>query len=64
MAISQAKKDSNARWDKDNMAYQTVKIRREVKEAFHAACKERGDKPNTVLREAMEAYIGKDSGSE
>lgn len=57
MAVSEAKKASNARWDADNMAYQTVKVRRQLLEDFRAACAARGDKVNTVLREAMEAYI-------
>lgn len=57
MAVSEAKKASNARWDADNMAYQTVKVRRQLLEEFRAACAARGDKVNTVLREAMEQYI-------
>lgn len=56
MSVSDAKKASNAAWDAVNMAYQTVKVRREILEAFRAACAARGDKVNTVLREAMEAY--------
>ena len=55
--VSEAKKASNARWDQQNMVYQTVKIRRELLEEFKAKCAERGDKVNTVLREAMEKYI-------
>lgn len=55
--VSEAKKASNARWDADNMAYQTVKVRREVLEDFKAAAAARGDKVNTILREAMEKYI-------
>ena len=57
--VSEAKKASNARWDADNMAYQTVKVRRELLEEFKATCAERGDKVNAVLREAMEKYIEK-----
>ena len=59
MAVSEAKKASNARWDADNMAYQTVKVRRQLLEDFRAACAARGDKVNTVLREAMEDYINR-----
>lgn len=58
MPVSDAKKASNAAWDAANMAYQTVKVRREILDAFRAACAARGDKVNTVLREAMEAYTG------
>ena len=57
MAVSDAKRKSNEKWDKENMAYQTVKVRRELLERFKATCAERGDRVNTVLREAMENYI-------
>lgn len=53
---SDAKRAANGRWDAANMAYQTVKVRRELLEDFRAACAARGDKVNTVLRRAMEAY--------
>ena len=59
MAVSEAKKASNAKWDSENMAYQTVKVRRQLLEEFRAACAARGDKVNTVLREAMEDYINR-----
>ena len=57
MAVSDAKRKSNEKWDRENMAYQTAKVRREQLEQFKAACAERGDRVNTVLREAMENYI-------
>lgn len=57
MAVSDAKRKSNEKWDRENMAYQTVKVRRELLEQFKATCAERGDRVNTVLREAMENYI-------
>lgn len=60
MAVSDAKRKSNEKWDKENMAYQTVKVRRELLEQFKATCAERGDRVNTVLREAMENYITRD----
>lgn len=57
MAVSDAQRRANQKWDADNMAYQTIKVRKELLEAFRAACAERGDKINTVLRQAMEHYI-------
>ena len=57
MAVSDAKRKSNEKWDSENMAYQTVKVRRELLEQFKETCAERGDRVNTVLREAMENYI-------
>lgn len=54
---SEAQKAARKKWDDNNMAYQSVKVRRELLEQFKAACKARGDKVNTVLRKAMEQYI-------
>lgn len=56
-ALSEAKKRTNKKWNKANMAYQSVTVRIEVLEAFKAACAANGDKVNTVLREAIERYI-------
>lgn len=39
------------------MSYQTVKVRKELLDTFKETCKARGDRVNTVLREAMEDYI-------
>lgn len=55
--VTEAKKATNKAWDDKNMAYQTIKIRRELLEEFKAACSRNGDKVNTVLREAMENYL-------
>lgn len=47
------------KYDAANMAYQTIKIRRDLLEQFKSICKARGDKVNTILREAIEAYVKK-----
>ena len=57
--ITDAKKASNAAWDRENMVYQTIKVRKEILEAFRAAVAANGDKVNTVLREAMEDYTAR-----
>ena len=64
MAVSDAKRASNAKWDAANMAYQTVKVNKALLEAFRAAVAANGDKVNTVLREAMEAYIAEHDPTE
>ena len=61
--VSESKKSANAKWDKENMAYQTVKVNKKLLEDFKTACAARGDRVNTVLRKAMENYI-KESPSE
>jgi len=55
--VSEKQAASRNKWDRENMCYQTVKVRKELLEEFRAACQERGDKVNTVLRQAMEDYI-------
>lgn len=57
MALTEAKKKSNLKYDKENMAYQTVKVNKVLLLEFRQAVQERGEKVNTVLREAMETYI-------
>ena len=54
---TKAQRTAADKWDAANMAYQTVKVRRELLDSFKAACAARGDKVNTVLREAMEYYL-------
>lgn len=56
MAVSDSQRRAAQKWDAENMAYQTVKVRRALLDDFRAACAARGDKVNAVLRQAMEAY--------
>lgn len=63
MAVSEAQRRANQKWDAENMAYQTIKVKKTLLEDFKAACAARGDKVNTVLRQAMEEYTYKE-GSE
>ena len=57
MPLSEAKKKSNLKDDKENVGYQTVKVKEELLQEFRQAVQDNGDKVNTVLREAMETYI-------
>ena len=57
MPWQENKREYNKKYDSENMAYQTVKVRRELLEEFKALVQANGDKVNTVLREAMEQYI-------
>ena len=57
MAVSEAKKASNKKYDDQHMAYQTVKVSKDLLQDFRQAVQDSGDKVNTVLREAMETYI-------
>ena len=54
-----ARTQAQEKYDAVNMAYQTVKVKRELLEKFKAACAARGDKVNAVLRVCMEEYVDK-----
>lgn len=60
--VSESQKAANLKWDKENMAYQSVKVKKTLLADFKAACERRGEKVNTVLRKAMEDYIAKADG--
>ena len=62
--VPERKRAANDKWDATHMAYQTVKVRRELLEDFRATCKARGDAVNTVLREAMEDYVARNKPSD
>ena len=42
------------------MAYQTVKVNKKILEEFKQVVSDRGDRVNTVLRQAMIDYIEKE----
>ena len=56
-----SQKAARDKYDDAHMAYQTVKVRKNLLEEFRRTCQERGDRVNTVLREAMESYIKQSS---
>ena len=55
----QRRRESVKRYNDEKMAYQTFKVRKELLEEFRLICAERGDKVNTVLREAVEDYVAR-----
>lgn len=62
--VTEAQKAAKLKYDSAHMAYQTVKVRRELLDEFRRCCADRGDKVNTVLRQAMENYINSGKASE
>ena len=55
--VSEAQKKARNKYDSENMDRVTIKVKKELLQQFRQAVQERGDKVNTVLREAMETYI-------
>ena len=54
---TKAQRAAVKKYDAEHMAYQTVKVRRQLLDDFKAACAARGHKVNSILREAMENYV-------
>ena len=57
MSLTEAKKQANKRYDQKNMAYQTIKVKRDLLEEFRQRVQDNGQQVNTVFREFMEGYI-------
>lgn len=51
MAISEARKKANAKWDKENMTTLGCKVKKEEAVAFKEYAKAQGKTANTVLKE-------------
>ena len=55
--VTEAKKRSNAKWDKENMTMLGCKVRKTKADEFKAACKLSGTTPNAVFRKAMDEFL-------
>lgn len=51
MAVSEAKKKSNAKWDKANMATLGCRVKKEQAEKFKRYASDNGTTANTMLKE-------------
>lgn len=58
MAVSDAKKKANAKWDSENMATLACKVKKDHADKFKAYCSEIGKTSNAVLRECVLSCIG------
>lgn len=61
MAVSDAKKKANAKWDSENMATLACKVKRDQADKFKAHCAEVGKTSNAVLRDYVLESIGEES---
>ena len=57
MPVSEKKKATNAKWDKENMRTVATRIRKEEAEAFGRYAEERNTTPNALLREYVRKCI-------
>lgn len=64
MPISEKKKASNAKWDKENMATLGCKVKKEQAEEFKTYAKEQGKTANAVLKDFVLDKIGEKDNKE
>ena len=55
--VTEAKKRSNAKWDKENMTMLGCKVSKTKADELKAACKLSGTTPNAVFRKAMDEFL-------
>lgn len=60
MSVSEKKKISNAKWDKENMATLGCRVKKAEAAAFKDYAKARGKTANTVLKEYVQQCINKE----
>ena len=64
MPISEKKKISNAKWDKENMTTLGCRVKKEEATAFKKYCARQGKTSNTVLKDFVIESIERDKQSE
>lgn len=57
MAVSEARKKANAKWDAANMATLAVRVKKDMADQFRAYCAAKGVTVNTELRDYVQSCI-------
>lgn len=60
MPTSKKKRTSNARYIKAHQQYKTIKMKKELYEAFRDKCKANGDSMNGIFVQAVRDYLERD----
>jgi hypothetical protein len=55
--LTDAQRRANNKWDRENMAHISCKMRREIAEEFKAAAKANGTTPNELIRGWIAGYL-------
>ena len=58
--VTRAKRESNNRWDRENMTILGCKVKREVAEQARAAAEAAGTNINALLRQTIDSLIADD----
>lgn len=57
--VTRAKRNSNNKWDAENMTVLGCKVKKSIADDFKAACKIAGTTPNAVFRAALDEFMAK-----
>jgi len=57
MALTEAQKKANAKWNKANMKQIAVNVRKEKAEMFQELARQNGTNPSAIFREVIDKYI-------
>jgi hypothetical protein len=57
MPISEAKKKSNQKWDKENMTNLAIRVRRTYADQIKKAAADAGTTPATIMRKAIDDFM-------
>lgn len=57
MAVSEARKKANAKWDSQNMTILGCRVRKDYAARFREACAAAGTTPNAVLKQAADDFM-------
>lgn len=55
--VSEKKKASNAKWDKENMTTLACRVKKDYAAKFRAVCAAQGTTPNAVLKQAADSFM-------
>lgn len=55
--VSEKKKASNSKWDKENMTTLACRVKKDYAAKFRAACAAQGTTPNAVLKQAADDFM-------
>lgn len=64
MAVTEAHKKGNRKWDKDNMTTLGCKVKKEQAEKFKQYAAEQGKTANSVLKDYVLEKIGEKDGEQ
>lgn len=57
MAMSEAKKKANRKWDAENLTNLSARLPKDLVAEFRATCSAAGDSQASIIRQAIEAYL-------